>query len=594
MSQSVPETDSLPVTSYSASTSHVVGHTASKPLRRREATSRWMLFNFVIPIGIVVAAAGFVIALGSVQPSQRPPADASFAGRMQALMPVRVERIRPLSDFNQQLQMKVDGTVVPFREVALATEVAGRIIFKSDRCEAGSYVNSGDLLMKIDPTDYELEAQRLSRLQEQEYEALGEVDQEMVNTKRLIELAIQDESLQQREVDRFRTMPSGYASEGEIDKAKRALLQATQARMNNENQLDLLRKRRSRLEASERLAEAQLEVAKTNLKRTEIRSPIDGVIVSENAELNSFIARGNPIVTIEDTSKVEVATSLRMDQLYWVLDQTNNAENTTSADDQNSRGYDLPETPAIVEFEISGRDGLTYQWDGRLLSYDGIGLDTNTRTVPVRIVVDNPQRFRRKSKRDEAPQEVTRDSTRPTTLVRGMFVTVKLLIAPRTPMVVIPAQGLKPGNRAWQFLPDDTVLEESAKTASTADGDATEDTSPAQSTPATTTPLTTMDRKLEGFDPLLWQAGRVINRDSIFPVDTLSIEGTEQTLVDPSLNFTKKKWWVCEVQDQSMLAGAYVVVSPVGATGDQPIPARIRRPELADDSTAEANDGAAE
>ncbi|WP_146401257.1 HlyD family efflux transporter periplasmic adaptor subunit [Planctomycetes bacterium CA13] len=551
-----------------------------------EAKSQWLLFNILIPLGIVAGAIAIVIVLGSVEPAQRPPEDATLAGRMRALMPVRVERVRSLSEFEQKLQLRVDGTVVPFREVRVATEVAGRIVFKSDNCEAGAIVNKGELLMKIDPTDYELEAQRLTRLQEQEYEALGEVDQEMVNTKRLIEVVKQDEVLQEREVERLRTMPSGYASEGEIDKAKRALLQATQSRVTSENQLDLLRKRRSRLEASERLAQAQLELAKQNLKRTEIVSPIDGVIVSEDAELNSFVARGNPIVTIEDTTKVEVATSLRMDQLYWILDQKDRSKSGLSNSGER-RGYDLPETPAIVEFQISGRGETAYQWDARLMSYDGIGVDANTRTVPVRIVVDNPQQFHQIAASKSNDKRVFKaDPTGPTTLVRGMFVTVKLLIEPQTPLVVIPAEGLKPGNRAWQFIPDPSVLDVGkAEDAQQSQADETNidlDIPPVKE--PVKEPVEASDT--ETFDPSQWEAGRVVNRTSIFPVDSLSIDGIdgleETAPEEEAVVFGKRKWWVCEVQDQSMVGGAFVVVSPVGSVDSDLIPARIQRPELAE------------
>ncbi|WP_372718847.1 efflux RND transporter periplasmic adaptor subunit [Novipirellula sp.] len=557
------------------------------PAPRHVFTPSWFLFNLIIPLAIVVVAVGTVIALGKVGPSQRPPADASYAGRMKSLTPVRTERVKSLSDFGKRLQLHVDGTVVPYREVRLATEVAGKIIFKSDKCEAGAFVKKDDLLMRIDPTDYELEVTRLTRLKEQEYEALGEVDQEMANTKRLIEVAIQDETLQQREVQRLQSLPGGFASEGEIDKAKRAVLQSTQQRVGYENQLDLLRKRRARLEASERLASAQLNTANVNLERTEIRSPIDGVIVNEDAELNTFVARGSTIVTIEDTTKVEVATSLRMDQLYWVLDQADRSVTPVSGE---GRGYDIPETPAIVEFEISGREGKVYRWDGRLLSYDGIGLDPTTRTVPVRILVDDPSAFK--------TEGGSASLSGPSTLVRGMYVTVKLLIQPKTPLVVIPAAAMKPGNRAWEFVPDESVLEVSSQTSVL--GDQSESPSPPttlvskvaeqanEASSKTDTAATdeafgkTPETIPDGFDPSAWQAGRIVNRDSIFPVDSLSVAGVfADSDQDNPLQNGDKKWWVCEVQDQRMKAGAYVVVSPVGTVDGDTMPARMNTLEAA-------------
>ncbi len=364
---------------------------------------------------LLLAGAGLIFAwFGTVETAQRPPADTTRDGRLRALTPVRVSRLQTLESTGQPLYLVVDGLVVPYREAKVAAEVAGRIVYKSDACESGSYVQRDQLLMRIDPTDHELEVQRLTRLREQEYQAIQELDQEMVNAQRLIEVAKQDVALQQRDVQRQTSLPEGFASRAEIDQSNRSLLAATQQLVTVENQLELQRKRRVRLEASERLAATQLQVAEINLKRTEIRAPIDGVIVSEDADMNTFVSRGSGLLTIEDTSKVEVATSLRMDQLYWILDQ--NGEKA----DESSRSYDLPETPAIIEYELTGREGAVYRWHGRLLSYDGIGLDPATRTVPVRVVVDDPTAFIDA----DGNAKKTNGST---PLVRGMFVRVKIV-----------------------------------------------------------------------------------------------------------------------------------------------------------------------
>ncbi len=136
-----------------------------------------------------------------------------------------------------------------------------------------------------------------------------------------METANEDVELQEREVKRLLAMPAGFASEGELDRARKAQLTATQTKLGYENQLRTLSARRVRLEAAEQMATTQLQTAEINLARTKITSPADGVIVEENAELNSFVQRGSPIAVLDDVSKAEVAVKLRMDQLHWVLDQ---------------------------------------------------------------------------------------------------------------------------------------------------------------------------------------------------------------------------------------------------------------------------------
>jgi len=528
------------------------------------------MFNFVVPMLLLIGGGLVFLLLGADEPEQRPPDDTTRVGLLRALPPVRVAQLRTLESTGEQLKLRVDGNVVPFREARVAAEVAGRVIFKADHCEAGSYVKKDELLMRLDPTDYELEVQRLTRLQEQEYQALREIDQEMANTQKLIDLAKQDVELQQKEVKRQTALPKGFASPAEIDQANRALLAANQQLVTLQNQLSLAEKRRVKLEASERLAGTQLKAAEINLKRTEIRAPIEGVIVREDADLNTFVPRGSTLITIEDTSKVEVATSLRMDQLYWVLDQQRTKQ------DVASRGYDLPETPAIIEYELSGRDGVFYRWKGRLLSYDGIGVDPVTRTVPVRVVVDNPTEYINENGKSQHVDGAT-------ALVRGMYVRVNLLIEPKSRLVVIPAQALQPGNRVLQFIPDESVLK--AATATEVDNNVAD-------SPATTLVSDSSD----SFEPTKWEPGRVVIRRAVNPVDSLTVaNGSLSQSAQSASDFAgANRMWVCEVQDESLGGGSFVVVSPLGNLDEeqQDFPVRAERTSIKDESKSSPDEPA--
>lgn len=547
----------------------------------------WLLFNIGIPLLLLSAAIGLVFFLGAVQPSTRPAADTSLAGRLQALPAVDVVPTQSLADSGKTLHLNTDGTVVPFREVVLATEVAGRIIEKSPQCEAGQYVTTGTVLMRIDPTDYELTVRRLEQTQQSEYESINEIDQELINASRLLEIADADIELQSREVKRLDSLPEDFAARRDVDAARRAVLQAEQQKVTYQNQIDLLKKRRARLELAEQLAATQLKQARIDLERTEIRAPIDGVIASEQAELNTFVARGNPVVTMEDTSKVEVATSLRMDQLYWVLNQKtlqSPIEELNAPANGAHRGYKLPPTEVKVQYQLSGRDDVTYVWDGQLIGYDGIGLDEQTRTVPVRVVVDQPQMFDVQRRGDDEstkrPTEENVISTGPTALVRGMFVRLQLQLQPAVPLVILPSEALKPGNRVWEFIPDESVLdvtEEEEKTnesnavaesktetddsvAKTEDGKSTDDES--ETKPEAEPEV--------AFVPDEWSPGRLVIRQDIRPIDLLSSVGGSSD------------FWICEVPDQSINGDSFVVVSPLGSIEADTFPVRAKKSNLTD------------
>lgn len=541
---------------------------------REHNMARSILFNVVVPLILLGIGVGVIVMLGQVEPEPRKLPSSDRAAMMERLPGVTVMPMYQLDDLNATLELTVDGEVVPYREVTIATEVAGKIVFKSEDCESGNVVQAGDVLMRIDPTDYQLELERLTRTREQSYQSVRESEQERLNTKRLIEVAKRDITLQERDVARQKAL-KGYSTAVEKDRAERAVLQARQQLVTLENQLESQRQREASLDAALRVAETQLKAAEVNLKRTEVVAPIDGVIVREDAELNTFVARGNPIVTIEDTSKVEVAASLRMDQLYWISNQLGDDPKDVEA------GYKLPKTPATIEFEVSGRNNLVYRWEGRLVGYDGIGLDASTRTVPVRILVDNPREYL-----DDGGQRHDVGSATP--LVRGMFVTVGLQVKPQVPLTVIPEKAIKPGNRLWMFRSDESVLnppEDATDPASVetsddvaADGDRkTDDT---VNSDADAHPDVVAESVFEADD---WIAGRVRTVEGIVPVNMLrerfspsQAKLAKSVTLDSGVDL-ERKWWICELPDGSDLDQAFVVVSPLGTIPDEGLPARIAK-----------------
>lgn len=524
-------------------------------------------FDFIVPAALLVAGFTVMLLLGEAETEKKPELGTDYSSRLEALSEVRVERLHKLKSLSKKMQLIVDGSVAPFREVQVATEVSGEIIEKYPICEAGAYVEKGTPLMKIDTTDYDFEVKRLTQLKAQEYQALREVEQEKDNTKRSIAIAQEDVALQQKEVDRQDQLGDGFTSPAERDKARRSLLAARQQLVTLENQLSLLEERRLKIVVSEQLAETQLKKAQKDLNRTQIRAPISGVIVNERAELHSFVARGTTLVTIDDTSKAEVATSLRMDQLYWVLNQGNEdatgavkkLPNTPQSDSEkaqedDSRGYTLPETKAIIEYELSGREGVKYYWNAKLMSYDGIGLNSATRTVPVRLVVDAPDQH---VDADGRPRKVSGA----TALVRGMYVRVKLLITPQPDWMVIPARGLQVDNRILQFVPDPSVL------------DASGVKNPKVETPPTEE-LSAGSDQARGFDAKAWIPGKVKIATGINPIAPLSGSASmlQEDVETGSFNKNRRRLWICEIAGGSaelLSKNPFVVVSPFEDIEDQ-------------------------
>ncbi|MEX2113731.1 MAG: HlyD family efflux transporter periplasmic adaptor subunit [Pirellulales bacterium] len=340
------------------------------------------------------------------------------------------------------LDFTVDGLVTPFREIDLAAEVTGRIAKRSDKCRAGTYVSAGTPLIEIDARDYELEAERLKREMAQAAVQLEELDVEVSNTKALIGVAKQQHALQRKELQRQEQLASRkIVSDTELEQSKRDELAALNSVIQLENQLQLFNTRRGRLVSAHDLCQSQLAKAQLDLARTKVVAPIDGVIIREMVQEDSYVQKGTSLAMIEDTSAVEVKCNLRMEDLYWLWAQTQEPhEGDTSG---LTRDYQIPRAPVTVSYELGGR---RYTWEGVLSRFDGIGLDERTRTVPCRVLVANPRQVLRvEGDGDEALAAVG-----PPALVRGMYVTVSVHAQPLMTLLEIPQRSLQPGNRVWQ------------------------------------------------------------------------------------------------------------------------------------------------
>ncbi len=163
----------------------------------------------------------------------------------------------------------------------------------------------------------------------------------------------------------------------------------------------------------------------------------------DHVEAGTYVQPGTTLVTLEDTSAVEVRLNLRMDELNWLWRQQSPLH-VKSHPDPVSGNYQFPETKTTVVYELGGR---RFTWNGLLSRFDGVGLDERTRTVPCRVFIENPRAVGL-----EGSEGLVSDSpniTGPPALVRGMFVTVKIHAQPHANLLSLPERAIRPGNEVW-------------------------------------------------------------------------------------------------------------------------------------------------
>ena len=391
---------------------------------------KYIAAQILMPVLLLVGGAAGFIVLGQQTKLPVPPPEN---------LPTLVETA-PIQQHDKGFEIEASGLVVPFREVRLSVEVAGRVIEKSPQFDAGRRVKQGELLLKIDPRNYQLELDRLQREAAQAQAELDELEVELANTESLITLAAEHLQLQQKDLQRMTQLAQRNSiSEAELEASRRTELTSRDSLTRLENQKQTLSKRRPRLEEALKLIAVRRERAQLDLDRTIIKSPVAGIVVRDVVELDSFVQLGAEIAVIEDTSQVDVQCNLKMTDLDWIWSGFPSSA-TSTADTSPRDAYALPPAAVKVVYQAAGK---RYIWQGHLSRYDGLGVDELTRTVPCRVQVDNPQQMQ---SFDDSPQAF---SARPMALIRGMYVTVLIDCRPEHPVLRIPESAMRPGNVVW-------------------------------------------------------------------------------------------------------------------------------------------------
>lgn len=270
----------------------------------------------------VVAAGGMVVTRPSVV-TERPS---------RALPLVRVQEAMPE---NVQLTVQARGTVVPRTESDLVAEVSGRIVRISPSLASGGFVEPDEVLVEIDPSDYEI--------------ALVRAESSLARAQSDLELA--RSSLLRHNHLRDRGVNSDAAHEAAVNAAHVA-------------------------QAMVRDAGANLMGAKRDLERTKVRAPYAGRIRTKHVDVGQFVARGAPVARLYAVDFAEVRLPLPDADAAFIdlpIVYRGNADSEQG-----------PEVRLRARFA-----GRSYIWHGRIVRTEG-ELDPRTRMIHAVVRVEDP------------------------------------------------------------------------------------------------------------------------------------------------------------------------------------------------------------
>lgn len=287
------------------------------------------ILRVLLPL-VVLGGAGF-LAYWIISTKPEPRQRNFTPGATQ----VEVFVLKPSS---YQVELETQGTVRARTESTLIPEVRGRILEIGANFHEGAFFEEGEVLMRIDPRDYQTE------------------------------LVVADANLAQMEL----------ALSEEQARADQAYQDWKRLNLGEEpGDLVLRTPQLKRAKANVLSAQARLETAERNLEKTEIRAPYAGRILTKNVDVGQYVSPGNQMAEIYAVDFAEVRLPLTETQLTFLdVPEIYRGEKPNFRDGPN----------VVLSSNVADK---THEWMGRITTAEG-SFDTRTRQLFVIAQVRDP------------------------------------------------------------------------------------------------------------------------------------------------------------------------------------------------------------
>ena len=286
--------------------------------------------HVVITLALVASGVvGFILLTAS-----RPKLE-----RTQPPKPKPVVQVQRIKTGPLPVKVQGEGTVRPLRQIQLVPQVGGEVIYVSPSLVDGGEFKKGDVLIRIDPQDYEL--------------AVTLAQARVKDSESRLKVAIEEAAAATEE---WRLLNAEKTKAGQQPPplvAKEPQLAAARAKLDGDR--------------------ADLQKARLNLERTQIRAPFNGRVSAENIDFGQYVRSVETLATLFSTEAAEIVVPLEDENLFWI-----NVPGFTSDEGSGSL--------VNVRTRFAGRDA---QWQGRIVRAEG-RLDERTRLVEIVVHVDNP------------------------------------------------------------------------------------------------------------------------------------------------------------------------------------------------------------
>ncbi len=289
-------------------------------------------FRRFLPLLILLGSIFLLVIFASLR--QPPPAEEK---------PPVAQLVETVTVAPESLTYSVasQGTVEPRTETTLVPEVAGKIVSISPTFVAGGFFQAGDVLMEIDPSDYQA--------------ALISAEANLANAE--AQLAEEQARSEQAKKD-WESLNGPINSSGK-----------------QPNTLVLREPQLAQAEANIKAMRASLQMARRDMQRTKIKLPYAGLVKDRQVDLGQYVSPGTVLGTTFAVDVAEVRLPLTESDLNYVQ-----LPNTMQD------GATQQTTP--VTLTTSGSRSAQ-SWNAQIVRTEGV-VDTATRVTYAVAVIEDP------------------------------------------------------------------------------------------------------------------------------------------------------------------------------------------------------------
>ena len=293
-----------------------------------------LLIKIILPLLFIAAGAAGWSYFKSKKPEikRKPP--------QQQIIAVKTIVMEP---GNYPTWIHAMGTVMPEKQIILQSRIAGEVISVSKKLVQGSVMKKGEMLLKLDDSDYKIEIQK----------ARSALD------KALASLALEKGS-QLIALEELKLINMASSSE----------VKAT----------DLALRKPQLVQANAEVARtmADFDKAMLNLSRTKIYLPFNALILEKHVDIGSLVTAQGMLATIVDVDTYKIEALVPQDRLAALLDMNQ-----------------IFNTDAIINSNYSNQT-----WQGKVVRTTG-KVNSKSRMAGVIILVLDPLSLKNEKNRQQ-------------------------------------------------------------------------------------------------------------------------------------------------------------------------------------------------